>query len=48
MKTIDYISPSQTVLTIMTENVIMTGSITEGSMTPNIDPLEREEGSLNF
>ena len=47
MKTTDYTTPNLTVLTMITEG-ILAGSVTNGTVTPNIAPLEREEGSLNF
>lgn len=48
MKTIDYICPSLTVFTMVTENTIMTGSVTDSSVVPSVDVLERDGGSLDF
>ena len=48
MKTIDYTTPSVTAITMATENTIMTGSVTDGAVTPTIDPLERDGSSLDF
>ena len=48
MKTIDYISPRLTVFTMVTESLIMTGSVTDGAVTPSVDVLERDSDALDF